>query len=611
MLKPRSIVTPALLSVLGCSVTLGVSDPPSGASASPLSFVLSGLTKPAMAQSLPPLPPGVTQGQTADEGQQTGDNVPFSELNEALSAARARLAELTKAAEIAKVASSLREELEATKEENSSLSEALQRAQLELNELQQTQQATLLRAEEAEAAATNASTEARRLDQELQTVQGDLNARIDGLLSAADEAALEKAGLRAEIDATRESAVVAEQRGIDLEQQLVGSNAATEEAKAEAAKLAADLERTVTELTNVRNELSSTTQAFDEASASLISAGQESAVLREQVAESQDEASRLRQQLDAARLEIAQVNTRNADLQQQVGVLRTAAGEATDAARLNLLAVENQINEINAALATVKNSETTGPSGGPPVALNETGYGGDVVDLNAGDEPAAPIEVAGAASASWVPSLTPARPGNGQQQVRDAVQPATSDVAAINPPANAQVNGSLANPVEKPLDSAANAVSDGAAAANNETLVAALDEERLARTETLVSDLNIQSGERGLTMTVPGAMLFAVNSETIEPDAYGLLGKVGEMIDLYKERDVLIIGHTDAVGDDSYNQQLSERRANLVKDYFAQELGIETQRLASEGQGETRPIKSNATAEGRDANRRVEVIILD
>jgi OmpA-OmpF porin, OOP family len=73
----------------------------------------------------------------------------------------------------------------------------------------------------------------------------------------------------------------------------------------------------------------------------------------------------------------------------------------------------------------------------------------------------------------------------------------------------------------------------------------------------------------------------------------------------------MIVGHTDSIGEDSYNQYLSQRRADLVKQFFVDNFGIEDTRLATEGHGEAQPIATNATLEGRQANRRVEVLILN
>lgn len=605
---------------MALSTSVTVSDVHAGSLPSALSKLLDQGALRAQsadsAQSSSPVPP--------NGNEQTEGDVPFSELNEALSAARARLAELTKAAEIAKVAGALREDLEATEAENARLNSALSQAQSKLADLGALQQATTLRAEESEKAANDAVAEARRLDEELvatrwqnsqlstslanaetssrslaeelETVRADLGARVKSLTATADESAGEITALSKEVDATRESALIAEQRGAELEQQLARRSLEADEAKAEAASLTADLDRTITELSNVRAELSSTNEAFDEATVSLSAANQETVVLREQVAGSREEVVQLQTQLDATRVQIDQMTVKNGDLQQQVGVLRTAAGEATDAARLNLLAVENQINEINAALASVKGNEPVAPSGGPTVAID-----GQEKDEGVGN--VASIEIAGTANNGWVPTLTPARPEeSGKPQLAAATTSSSDEPSGASNPLTNQII---------PTNGVDEALSTDAVSSEDTTLLATLTDVGRERAETLIVDLNVKKESRGLTMTVPGTILFAVNSETIEPAAYDTLGKVAEMISLYQDRSVVIVGHTDAVGDDGYNQELSERRAALVRNYFVDELGVATNRMSSEGQGETRPIKSNATAEGRDANRRVEVVILN
>jgi OOP family OmpA-OmpF porin len=73
---------------------------------------------------------------------------------------------------------------------------------------------------------------------------------------------------------------------------------------------------------------------------------------------------------------------------------------------------------------------------------------------------------------------------------------------------------------------------------------------------------------------------------------------------------VEVAGHTDSVGSEEYNQGLSERRANTVRDYLASK-GINASRLTARGYGEGRPVASNDTSEGRQENRRVELVVLD
>jgi OOP family OmpA-OmpF porin len=72
---------------------------------------------------------------------------------------------------------------------------------------------------------------------------------------------------------------------------------------------------------------------------------------------------------------------------------------------------------------------------------------------------------------------------------------------------------------------------------------------------------------------------------------------------------IIAVGHTDSIGSDAYNQALSERRANAVKDYLVSK-GIEKNRVYTEGKGEKQPIATNATAEGRAKNRRTEIEVV-
>jgi outer membrane protein OmpA-like peptidoglycan-associated protein len=76
----------------------------------------------------------------------------------------------------------------------------------------------------------------------------------------------------------------------------------------------------------------------------------------------------------------------------------------------------------------------------------------------------------------------------------------------------------------------------------------------------------------------------------------------------YPTLHVQIEGHTDSVGSDEYNQDLSERRAGVVRDYFVQQ-GIAANSIEARGFGKTQPIATNDTAEGRQQNRRVELVL--
>jgi len=88
------------------------------------------------------------------------------------------------------------------------------------------------------------------------------------------------------------------------------------------------------------------------------------------------------------------------------------------------------------------------------------------------------------------------------------------------------------------------------------------------------------------------------------------INKVIEFLNKYPKASVVIIGHTDSVGSESYNQKLSERRAQTTKDYLVEKGIIEESRVKAIGYGETEPIASNSTIEGRQENRREEILIV-
>jgi len=119
--------------------------------------------------------------------------------------------------------------------------------------------------------------------------------------------------------------------------------------------------------------------------------------------------------------------------------------------------------------------------------------------------------------------------------------------------------------------------------------------------------LQTRDTARGLVASMPD-ILFETGSYILRPTARERLAKVAGILLAYPDLRVEIDGHTDSVGSEAYNQQLSERRAASVRDYLAQQ-GIPTTALVARGFGKTQPIASNATAMGRQRNRRVELVV--
>ena len=118
----------------------------------------------------------------------------------------------------------------------------------------------------------------------------------------------------------------------------------------------------------------------------------------------------------------------------------------------------------------------------------------------------------------------------------------------------------------------------------------------------------VNTGDR-LIVTVPNDITFDTDSSTVRPGLRSDLVKVGQNLVNYPNSNVQIIGHTDSDGDATYNQGLSERRANAVADIL-QANGVSYSRITTIGQGENNPVASNLTLDGKAQNRRVEIVVV-
>jgi outer membrane protein OmpA-like peptidoglycan-associated protein len=112
----------------------------------------------------------------------------------------------------------------------------------------------------------------------------------------------------------------------------------------------------------------------------------------------------------------------------------------------------------------------------------------------------------------------------------------------------------------------------------------------------------------GIEVTFASGLLFAFDSDQILPTAGTNLTELAKSLNRYPDSQLLIVGHTDNVGDAAYNQRLSERRSASAATYLATQ-GVVRTRLAASGKGETEPVATNDTDAGRQQNRRVEVAI--
>ncbi|MDX1592604.1 MAG: OmpA family protein [Gammaproteobacteria bacterium] len=106
-------------------------------------------------------------------------------------------------------------------------------------------------------------------------------------------------------------------------------------------------------------------------------------------------------------------------------------------------------------------------------------------------------------------------------------------------------------------------------------------------------------------------VLFDFDSAQIRPQYHAALGDVSAFMKKHKSAVATLEGHTDSIGTNQYNQGLSERRANSVRDYLVKNEGIAADRIKTVGYGESRPVATNETREGRQKNRRVIAVIIE
>ncbi len=112
-----------------------------------------------------------------------------------------------------------------------------------------------------------------------------------------------------------------------------------------------------------------------------------------------------------------------------------------------------------------------------------------------------------------------------------------------------------------------------------------------------------------LAVTFKSDVLFDFDSSILKPAAYSEIDRVANVLMKYPETRIVVEGHTDSTGSEAYNQELSKRRAQAVKNVIVSK-GVASSRIEAIGFGESKPYASNNTAGGRQLNRRVNVIII-
>ena len=134
-------------------------------------------------------------------------------------------------------------------------------------------------------------------------------------------------------------------------------------------------------------------------------------------------------------------------------------------------------------------------------------------------------------------------------------------------------------------------------------------QERKLREQTAGTGVAVVREGDNLVLRMPSGISFAHDDATLQPQFQPVLNDVASTLAAYPKTYIDVLGHTDSDGSDAYNQGLSERRARAVGDYLSAHQ-VKPARIAIRGYGESQPIASNMTEEGKAKNRRVEIRIV-
>jgi len=159
------------------------------------------------------------------------------------------------------------------------------------------------------------------------------------------------------------------------------------------------------------------------------------------------------------------------------------------------------------------------------------------------------------------------------------------------------------------LDQRTNEANQAKESAEQSRLAAQQAQARTAQLEAQLADLAAKKTERGMVITL-GDVLFGTDLARLNSDGMRTAQKLANVLQQHPQRTVLVEGFTDSTGTAAHNQELSERRATAVRSALL-ELGVARERVAIRGYGESYPVAANDTAQNRQLNRRVEIILSD
>jgi outer membrane protein OmpA-like peptidoglycan-associated protein len=139
-------------------------------------------------------------------------------------------------------------------------------------------------------------------------------------------------------------------------------------------------------------------------------------------------------------------------------------------------------------------------------------------------------------------------------------------------------------------------------------IIGSIMDKQAKELEQNIEGATVERVGEGIQVTFESGLLYAFDSDVVLPEARANFAELAKSLEKYPDTDLLIVGHTDNVGTEEYNLGLSERRAAAAADYLSFR-GVSRDRLQPAGRGESEPVASNDTDQGRTQNRRVEVAI--
>lgn len=209
------------------------------------------------------------------------------------------------------------------------------------------------------------------------------------------------------------------------------------------------------------------------------------------------------------------------------------------------------------------------------------------------------MKVLAAVLVAGVSGCTTTDPYTGEQKTTN-----TTKGAAIGAVSGAVIGAATASSKDRGKGVLTGAIAGGAIGAGVGVYMD--KQEQKLRTKLEGTGVSVAREGDNLRLTMPSSITFGVDQDQVRSDFYATLGSVVEVLKEYDKTNIRITGHTDSTGSDSYNQALSERRADSVARYLTAQ-GVAAGRVWTTGSGERYPIASNDTEEGRQANRRVEM----